>query len=94
MLLGTVHTYCPPYFLVTVRVWVYCAVTGSLNRVIPPATVSEFLIQVTVVAGPPVVVQEKVNQGLSPLRSKSTAAVHVILPGIMTSPEKIIWSYH
>ena len=35
----------------------YCAVTGSSNTVIPPETVSEPLVKVTVVEGPPVEVQ-------------------------------------
>ena len=61
LLLDTVHWYCPPSLPVTVRVWVYCAVTGSSNTVIPPETVSESLVQVTVVAGPPVEVQVRVN---------------------------------
>ena len=47
--------------LVIVRVWVYCAVTGSSNTVsVPSVTVTEFLVQVTVVAGPPVEIQVRV----------------------------------
>ena len=61
LLLDTLHWYCPPSLPVTVRVWVYCAVTGSSNTVIPPETVSESLVQVTVVAGPPVEMQVRVN---------------------------------
>ena len=61
LLLDTVHWCCPNSLPVTVRVWVYCAVTGSSNTVIPPETVSESLVQVTVVAGPPVEVQVRVN---------------------------------
>ena len=61
LLLDTLHSYCPPSLPVTVRLWVYCAVTGSSNTVIPPETVSESLVQVTVVAGPPVEVQVRVN---------------------------------
>ena len=58
-LLATVHMYSPP--LVTVRVWVYCAVTGSSNTVsVPSVTVTESLVQVTVVAGPPVEMQVRV----------------------------------
>ena len=57
--LATVHVYSPA--LVTVRVLVYCAVTGSSNTVsIPSVTVTESLVQVTVVAGPPVEIQVRV----------------------------------
>ena len=60
LLLDTVHVYSPA--VVTVRVWVYCAVTGSFNRVtVPLVTVVESLVQVTVVAGPPVEIQVRVN---------------------------------
>ena len=45
----------------TVKVLVDCAVTESSNTVIPPETTSESLVQVTVVAGPPVEVQVRVN---------------------------------
>ena len=59
LLLDTVHVYSPP--LVTVRVCVYCAVTGSFNTVsVPSVTVTESLVQVTVVAGPPVEIQVRV----------------------------------
>ena len=58
-MLATVHVYTPP--VVTVRVWVYCAVTGSFNTVWAPwVTVVESLVQVTVVAGPPVEIQVRV----------------------------------
>ena len=59
LLLDTVHVYVPK--AVTVRVWVYCAVTGSFNTVwVPWVTVVESLVQVTVVAGPPVEIQVRV----------------------------------
>ena len=61
LLLVTLHWYCPPSLSVTVRVWVYCAVTALLSTVIPPETVLEYLVQVTVVAGPPVEVQVRMN---------------------------------
>ena len=52
--------YCPA--VVTIRVWVYCAVSGSFNTVsVPWMTVVEFLVQVTVVAGPPVEIQVRVS---------------------------------
>ena len=52
---------------------------------IPPETTSEFLVQVTVVAGLPVEVQVRVHQELSPLVSESM--VGVILR-IVTLPEE------
>ena len=59
LLLATVQVYSPA--LVTVRVWVYCAITGSSNTVsVPSVTVTESLVQVTVVAGPPVEIQVRV----------------------------------
>ena len=40
----------------------YCAVPGSSNTVsVPSVTVAEYLVQVTVVAGPPVEIQVSVN---------------------------------
>ena len=60
LLLATVHVYSPPSL--PVRVWVYCAVTGSVNILsVPSVTVTESLVQVTVVAGPPVEIQVRVN---------------------------------
>ena len=68
-LLATVHVYTPP--VIIVRVCVYCAVTGSSNTVlVPSVTVTESLVQVTVVAGPPVEMQVRVNRGVLPLRSE------------------------
>ena len=59
LLLVTVQVYSPA--VITVRVWVYCAVTGSFNTVwVPWVTVVESLVQVTVVAGPPVEIQVRV----------------------------------
>ena len=56
LLLDTVQVYSPP--VVTVRVCVYCAVSRSSNTVsFPSVTVLESLVQVTVVAGPPVEIQ-------------------------------------
>ena len=71
LLLATVHMYTPGNLLVTVRVWVYCAVTGSLNTVCVPSvmTVVESLVQDTVVAGPPVEIHVRVNR-LSAIRVK------------------------
>ena len=60
-LFATVHVYTPS--AVTFRMCVYCAVTGSSNTVSVPSVtvVVESLIQVTVVAGPPVEIQVRVN---------------------------------
>ena len=59
LLLDTVQVYSPP--VVTFRVCVYCAVSGSSNTVsFPSVTVMESLVQVTVVAGPPVEIQVRV----------------------------------
>ena len=57
---STVQVYSPP--VVTITVCVYCAVTGLSNTVsVPSVTVVESLVQVTVVAGPPVEIQVRVN---------------------------------
>ena len=57
--LATVHVYSPP--LVIVRVCVYCAVAALFNTVSAPSViVTESLVQVTVVAGPPVEIQVRV----------------------------------
>ena len=62
LLLATVHVYTPPSAPVTVRVWVYCAVTGSSNIVsVSSVTVTESLVQVTVVGGPPVEIQVRIK---------------------------------
>ena len=76
LLLDTVQVYSPP--VVTVRVCVYCAVPGSSNTVsVPSVTVVESLVQVTVVAGPPVEIQVRVSW----LESNVTSP-----PDIVTSP--------
>ena len=62
LLLDTLQVYTPPSLPVTVRVWLYREVTGSFNTVIfSPDTSPESLVQVTVVAGPAVEVQVRVN---------------------------------
>ena len=59
-LFDTVQVYSP--VAVTFRVCVYCAVTALFNTVsVPSLTVMESLVQVTVVAGPPVEIQVRVN---------------------------------
>ena len=76
LLLNKVQVYSPP--VVTVRVCVYCAVTGSSNTVsVPSVTVVESLVQVTVVAGPPVEIQVRVSWSESNVTSP---------PDIVTSP--------
>ena len=58
--LDTVHLQSPA--AVIFRVCVYCAVTALFNTVsVPSSTVMESLVQVTVVAGPPVEIQVRVN---------------------------------
>ena len=75
LLLATVHVYSPAN--VTVRVWVYSAVTGLFNTVrVPWVTVVESLVQVTVVAGPPVEIQVRVCE----------LGSYVTPPAIATSP--------
>ena len=64
--LDTLHMYCPPSLPVTVRVWVYSAVTPlTTSLLLTPTAVCESLVQVTVVAGPPVEIQVRVNSGLA-----------------------------
>ena len=66
----------------TVRVRVYCAVSGSFNTVpVPSVIVTESLVQVTVVAGPPVEIQVRVFID------------NVTLPDIVISPNIIQTCY-
>ena len=66
----------------------YCAVTGSSNTVtVPWVTVVESLVQVTVVAGPPVEIQVRVIRGLVPLKTELTVSARS--PNIYTSPGKV-----
>ena len=74
LLFSTIQVYTPP--VVTVRVCVYCAVSGSSNTVsVPPVTMVESLVQVIMVAGPPVEIQVRVSWSES----------NVIPPGILIS---------
>ena len=60
LLFSTVQVYSPS--VITVRVCVYCAVSGSSNTVLVPSVIMvESLVQVTVVAGPPVEIQVRVS---------------------------------
>ena len=66
----------------------YCAVTGSSNTVsVPSVTVSEFLVQVTVVAGPPVEIQVRVNVSLESLALESR--VNATLSDIVICPVNV-----
>ena len=57
----------------------------SLNAVTVPAVkVSESLVQVTVVAGPPVEIHVRVNSGVVPMRAECN--VNVIPPDTVTFP--------
>ena len=78
-LLATVHVYFPA--AVTFTVCVYCAVSGSSNTVSVPSVtvVVESLVQVTVVAGPPVEIQVRVNWELYPLRSEVGSRVDIVI---------------
>ena len=74
LLFSTIQVYTPA--VVTVRVCVYCAVSGSSNTVsVPSVTMVESLVQVTVVAGPPVEIQERASWSES----------NVTPPGILMS---------
>ena len=78
LLFSTVQVYSPP--VVIVRVCVYCAISGSSNTVtFPVVTVVESLVQVTVVAGPPVEIQVRVSWSESNVTSS---------PIIVMSPSK------
>ena len=69
--------YSPP--VVTVRVCVYCAVSGSSNTVsVPSVTVMESLVQVTVVAGPPVEIQVRVIWPESNVTSPGIVMVPIV----------------
>ena len=60
LLFDTVQVYSPAVF--TLRMCVYCEVSGSSSTVsVPSVTVVESLVQVTVVAGPPVEIQVRLN---------------------------------
>ena len=78
-LLATVHVYTPA--AVTVRVCVYCAVVVLSNTVsVRSVTVIvESLFQVTVVAGPPVEIQVRMNLGLPPLRSEVGSQIDIVI---------------
>ena len=62
LLLAIVHVYLPLISPVTFRVWRYSAVIGFCNTVsFPSVTGVVSLVQMTVVAGPPVEIQVRVN---------------------------------
>ena len=85
LLFSTVQVYSPP--VVTVRVCVYCAVSGSSNTVsVPLVTVDESLVQVTVVAGPPVEIQVRVSWS----ESYVTSPPIIVMSPYIIQVEKII----
>ena len=66
----------------------YCAVTGSFNTVwFPWVTVVESLVQVTVVAGPPVEIQVRMKD------LESSPTDHVSPRGITTFPAVFIHTF-
>ena len=78
LLLDTVQVYSLP--VVTVRVCVYRAVSGSSNTVsVPSVTVMESLVQVTVVAGPPVEIQVRVIWSESNITSSPDIVMSPVL---------------
>ena len=85
LLLATVHVDIPSVLIL--RVCVYCAVTVSSNTVSAPSvTVVESLVQVTLVAGPPVEIQVRVISG--PVAS---IVIADFMPrNILTSPKQLI----
>ena len=87
LLFSTVQVYTPP--VVTVRVCVYCAVTVLSNTVsVPSVTVVESLVQVTVVAGPPVEIQVRVSW----LGSNRTSSPIIVIPPIYVVCTKCVQS--
>ena len=89
LLLDTEHAYDPSRLPVTVSVWTYVAVSVSVTRVVMAWSwllirVSLPLVQETVVAGPPVEVQVRVNTGGS--ASGSVSNWKLIAPEIVTWP--------
>ena len=77
LLLDTVQVYSPP--VVTFRVCVYCAVVALFNTVsFTSVTVMESLVQVTVVAGPPVEIQVRIIWSESNITSPDTVIVPTV----------------
>ena len=63
LLLDTVQSYTPASLIVTLSLFSYLPVVVSTIWEVPPLSVVLPLLQVTVVAGPPVEVQVRVNTG-------------------------------
>ena len=77
LLFSTVQVYSPP--VVTVRVCVYCPASGSSNTVsVPSVIVVESVVQVTMVAGPPVEIQVRVSWSWSNVTSSPDIAMSPI----------------
>ena len=75
------ETHCTCVAAITVRVCVYCVMSGSSNTVsvLSVTVVVESLVQVTVVAGPPLKIQVSVNWGLPTLRSDVGSRIDVVI---------------
>ena len=88
----TVHLYSPAVF--PVRVWVYsavvCAVVVSNTVSVPSVTLTESLVQVTVVAGPPVEIQVRMNSS-SEIKPNVTSSNNIVIcPNKMRNMQ--LWS--
>ena len=63
LLLDTVQSYTPASLIVTLSLFSYVPVVVSTIWEVPPLSIVLPLVKVTVVAGPPVEVQVRVNTG-------------------------------
>ena len=89
LLLDTVQVYSPP--VVTVRVCVYCAVTGLSNTFsFPSVTVMVSLVQVTVVAGPPMEIQVRVISTESNVTSSPDIVMSPVLNATPETPIELL----
>ena len=86
LLLETEHEYDPSRLPVTLSVWTYVAVSVSVTRelMVWSGLLVRAPVQATVVAGPPVEVQVRVNTGGAMLGSVSNWKL--IVPEIITWP--------
>jgi len=91
LLLDTEHEYDPSCLPVSLTVWTYVAVSVSVTRELL-IRVSSPLVQETLVAGPPVEVQVRVNTGWSVLGSVSNWKL--IAPEIITWPPDKVKARH
>ena len=85
----TVQVYRPPNLPVTVRLWLYKASTALLSIVeVALMRLRESLIQITLVAGPPVETQVRVNNSV-----RFELRVNAIFVGILTTPTNANYVY-